>query len=184
MQCWRCTSHNVALQVHTTLPGALNAFSLLGITTSLLTFKFSSLNLIIRGQEKLGKVGVGGDWRGRFNQLSNQAHTTLPGALNASSLLGITTSLLTFKFSSLILNLIVRGQGNGGKGGLGNWNWVLGGKGSPSPQNRPTQHSLGLLTFKFSSLILNIRGQENGGKGGGGGGGIGGKGSPSSQNRV
>ena len=60
MQCWRCTSHNVALQVHTTLPGALNAFSLLGITTSLLTFKFSSLNLIIRGQEKLGKMGVGG----------------------------------------------------------------------------------------------------------------------------
>ena len=96
-------------------------------------------------------------------------HNT-PWALNASSLLGIITSLLTFKFSSLILNLIVRGQGNGGKGGLGNWNWVLGGKGSPSPQNRPTQHSLGLLTFKFSSLILNIRGQENGGKGGGGGG--------------
>ena len=101
-------------------------------------------------------------------------HNT-PWALNASSLLGIITSLLTFKFSSLILNLIVRGQGNGGKGGLGNWNWVLGGKGSPSPQNRPTQHSLGLLTFKFSSLILNIRGQENGGKGGGGGGELGGR---------
>ena len=100
---------------------ALNASSLLGITTSLLTFKLSSLILNVKRQGKGGKGGGGGGevLEGKVHPALKTGPHNTPWALNATSLLGITTSLLTFKLSSLNLTVKCKGTGERGEGARG-----------------------------------------------------------------